>query len=248
MRKFFLEDFGLWTVQHLLFFLCAMGLLWLLFFLYHRFWKQKEKGVLIVFSSLLWGLEVIKICYVIFYLHDGKVINDWVPLYFCSLTLYASLLSAYGKGAIRRLGDSFLFYGGIVSGFAFLCYPSSSLAIYPLLSFRTLHSLVYHVISVFLGVMIAWDGYFKPQHKDILSYLIFTYSFALIAYIVNLLCNSNFMFIREPWSIVPLQWIEKVVGPLYPFVIATGQNIGTFYISFGLYQFVKKVRQKKDVS
>lgn len=248
MRKFFLEDYGLWTWQHLLFFLCAIGLLWLLLFLYHRFWIKKERKVLIVFSSLLWIFEIIKICYVIFYLGDFKVINDWVPLYFCSLILYASILSAYGKGMVRHLGDSFLFYGGIVSGLAFLCYPSSSLAIYPFLSFRTLHSLFYHVISVFLGVMIVWKGYFVPRHKDILPYLIFTYSSALVAYIVNLLCDSNFMFIREPWSIVPLQWIENVVGPLYPFVIATGQNIGTFYISFGIYQIIKKVRNKKNAA
>ena len=63
----------------------------------------------------MWIFEVI---IVLFKVITGgiKNINNYVPLYYCSLLLYAGLLSSFAKNELKRMGDVFLATGGIIGG------------------------------------------------------------------------------------------------------------------------------------
>lgn len=247
MDDFFLKDIaGLFTFQHLIYVICAILAVVVLVLLYLKRFVGKENKIIKITFFVLVTLEIAKICYVCFYQKLSQKLDDWVPLYFCSLTMYALGLSSFGKGKIKLLGDSFLFFGGIVSGMAFLLYPTTALLIRPLIHPLTIHSLIYHCLSVFVGLMIGLKGYFKPQHKHIVSYLIFTLAFSLIAYIVNITCNQNFMLINNPWQMAPLKLIYDIVGGFYPIVISVGQSLLTFYISFGVYKLIIYLINKKE--
>ena len=72
-----------------------------------------------VVTALLWALEIGKILFVLFKTGSRNP-NDFIPLYYCSLVLYAGLFSSVGKGRLRRLGDVFLATGGLIGGACFL--------------------------------------------------------------------------------------------------------------------------------
>ena len=95
---------------------------------------------------VLWVLECIKIH---FRIRTGSEADydTWVPLYFCSITLYAGIASGFGRGIIQHIGDVFLASGGLIAGICFMLYPSSSLLIYPTFHFLSVHSFIYHDVS-----------------------------------------------------------------------------------------------------
>lgn len=251
MYDFFFNDVaGLFSFQHLIFIVLSIALISLLVILYLKKYVGKEQKILFGAFILLVTLEIAKICYVCFYQKLSSKLDDWVPLYFCSLTLYALGLSSLGKGKIKIIGDCFLFFGGIVSGIAFLFYPSTALIIRPLFHPLTIHSLVYHCVSVFVGIMIALKGELKPNIKHLIPYLEFTILFTIFAYIVNVLFDQNFMLINTPWEVPALQLIYDITGVLYPVTIALGQILLTFFVSLYGYKLIEYLirRRKKHVS
>ena len=224
--------------------MATFKLVFLFLYIYIKKWKGKELKILRILFITIAILEIFKICYVCFYQKLSSKLDDWVPLYFCSLTMYALGMSSFCKGKIKELGDTFLFFGGVISGLCFLLYPTTALIIRPLIHPLTIHSMIFHCVSVFSGLMVVINKYFIPNKKHIVSYLIFTLSFSLIAYIVNLLTNHNFMLISSPWEMKPLQLIYDIVGPFYPLVIALGQCLITFYLSYLGYILYSKTKKK----
>lgn len=251
MFYFFFKDVpGLFSFQHLIYIIISIALVSGLVILYLKKLVGKEQKIILFSFILLVTLEIAKICYVCFYQKLSSKLDDWVPLYFCSLTMYALGLSSFGKGKTKLLGDCFLFFGGIVSGVAFLFYPSTALIIRPLFHPLTIHSLIYHSVAVFVGVMIALKGELKPNIKHLVSYLEFTLLFSVIAYIVNIIFNQNFMLINTPWEIPVLQLVYKITGFLYPVAIAFGQIFLTFFVSLYGYKLIEYLlkRRKSHVS
>ena len=66
-------------------------------------------------TILVWALEIIKI---IFNLLAGNAhnVNTYIPLYYCSLLLYAGIFSGFAKGKLKRMGDIFLAVGSLIAG------------------------------------------------------------------------------------------------------------------------------------
>ncbi len=240
MHDFFFNEYGLFTYQHLLFtliglILCIIGAIVIV-----KKVKYSQLKIIRITSVVLVTLEILKIVYNIFIRH--ATLNDYLPFYFCSLTMYAALLAGFTKGKWKQLGESFLFYGSIVSGLCFILYPSSALGIHPLMHVLTFHSLFYHVISVLLGVVVITNNYFVPKHRDILKYLIFTYSFSLIAYLLNISFDLNLMFLNHSFNIPILLKVEQITGKFYPLFMATGENLLTFYLSYSVYIIISKIK------
>ena len=147
----------------------------------------------------LWALELLKILFKL-KREKSRDPGTWVPLYFCSVALYALLLSGFGQGVWQRAGDVFLATGGLCAGVCFLAYPSSSLLLYPWWHFCSLHSFVYHGAMVWLGVLVSRSGLFSLRPSDFPLYFGFVLLFCLLALLVNRRCGSNLMFISRPFE------------------------------------------------
>ena len=137
------EATGLYTIGHLiLFVLTIIGIIIAINFTKNK--KENEvKKIIQIVTIFIWILEIIKI---IFNLAIGNANqpNTYIPLYFCSLILYAGILSGFCKGKLKRTGDVFIATGGLVAGIVFIACPATSLSSYPVFHYISLQSFILH--------------------------------------------------------------------------------------------------------
>ncbi len=181
-------------------------------------------------TILLWILEGIKIA---FNLAIGNVNNpnSYIPLYYCSIVLYAGIMSGFCHGRIQHAGDVFLCTGSIVGGICYFIMPLTSLPNYPALHFISIQSILLHTIMIFMGLALLMTGCVQLHHRDIIPYAAMTLIVCAAALIINLCCGSNLMFISKNFLSTPIEIIYNLCpGILFPIVMCVGQATVPFYI------------------
>ena len=227
---------GLYNLNHLLVFI----ILSILIVISVKMTKIKNKkditNIIRILTIIVWILEIIKI---IFNFKIGNIsnVNTYVPLYFCSLLLYAGIFSGFCKGVLKRIGDVFLATGGLVAGIAFLISPGTSLGIYPLFHFISFQSLFYHAVMIYLGIIIIKYNYVTVTYKDIKYYALLLFVICILAYFVNVCFNGNLMFIKEGFGF--FEFVEKYSGNLYTLIMIIGQMTIPFYLGLLLNKLIK---------
>ena len=91
--------------------------------------KKEVQHIIKWLTIIMLIMEVLKIIYNIKQ-NSIYAVNTYLPLYYCSILLYAGLLSSFGKGILKKIGDVSLATGSVIGGVVFLIYPSTSLPIY----------------------------------------------------------------------------------------------------------------------
>lgn len=191
--------------------------------------KEDVKSIVKKSTIFLWILEFIKIA---FNLLTGNADNPntYIPLYFCSLTLYAGLLSAFGKGTLKRVGDVFFATGGIVAGASFMLFPITSLTNYPAFHFISIQSFILHSTMVVVGFIINRADYIEYDNKDFKYYFGLITVGAALAYVVNLKLGTNLMFISQNFPGTLIEPIYNLTGKLFPLVMFVPQATLPFFI------------------
>ena len=233
------EPCGIFTVQH--FELIFITILGIIFALKNTVNKTKEevKQIIKRCTIVMWILEVIMI---IFKLCTGDVrnLNNYVPLYYCSLLLYAGLLSSFGKGKVKRMGDVFLATGGIIGGLVFIILPTTSLPAYPMLHMVSLHSFLFHGTMIYLGLLIDITKYIELQASDIKYFATLVGIVCVLASFINKKFGSNLMFISQNFPGMPIEIIYNATGKFYTLVISLAQMTLPFYVVYGIIELVNK--------
>lgn len=177
-------------------------------------------------------LCILEVCKIIFHFAagNGEDLNTWVPLYFCSIAMFAGILSGFGKGIAQHIGDVFLSTGGLIGGICFLLYPSSSLLIYPSYHFLSIHSFVYHGCMTYLGILINRSGLYQLKMSDIRFYAMYVLFFCMLAWFVNVRKNTNLMFISDTFQGTFLDLCYNVLGKLYTPVLILVQMFVPFLV------------------
>ena len=202
----------------------------------HKEVKQIIKKCTIV----MWIFEVI---IVLFKVITGgiKNINNYVPLYYCSLLLYAGLLSSFAKNELKRMGDVFLATGGIIGGIVFILLPTTSLPAYPALHIVSLHSFLYHGIMVYLGLLVNITHYIEVVASDAVYFATLIGIICILAQIVNKIFDSNLMFISKDFPGTPITIIYKLTGKHFTAFMEIAQMFLPFYAVYG----ILKIRDKR---
>lgn len=246
--KFFKEGIGeipgLFGLEHLIFVVIAAILLFLLLFFSL---KKKDLNIdkiikICFFATFI--LEILKIIWNLT-LREDVTFSDWIPLYFCSIFIYASFLATFFKGRIKDTGLAFIYHGGIIGGIIYFICPNTCLLVHPFLHVLTVHALIYHVILIYLGVLIVLKKVYQPKVSYLPHYLIITFSVCILAYITNLILDSNLMLISKDFGTWPLTVVYKTFKGFYPLVVSLLQNFGTFFVSLGIYVLVIKIIENK---
>ncbi len=186
----------------------------------------------------LWFLEIVKIVLTV-QSYGWYEVNKYIPLYFCSLILYAGLLSGFAKGKMRRIGDVFLSTGAIVAGLIFLLYPLTSLPNYPLFHFISLHSFVLHGLMLYLGLLIHATKYIELKKEDIKYYASLILTISAVAYVFNHYTGGNLMFISQNFPGTFIEPIYNCTGLFFPIVMITVQAVLPFYVVYTIVQIYK---------
>lgn len=200
--------------------------------------KNRIRKIIRIVTLVVWILEVIKIIFN-FSIGNGKNPNTYLPCYYCSLLLYAGIFSSLGKGKLQRLGDVFLETGGIIAGIVFLIFPTTTLPEYPTLHFLSLHSFLFHGMMIYIGIIMNLGKYVVLSQKDIKYYASLIITMSIVSYIINMILNTNFMFITKDLPKTPLAYFYKILGRFYtPFMVLI-QSFPPFYVMFGITKLIK---------
>lgn len=227
------EPSGLFTIDHFkLIIITILGIIIALKKTAHKT-KEEVKQIIKRCTELVWIFEIIIIAFKLC-TGDIKNVGNYVPLYYCSLLLYAGALASFAKGGLKRAGEVFLATGGIIGGIVFIILPTTSLPAYPMWHIVSLHSFLYHGIMVYLGILINATHYITLQATDIKYYISLVGIVCVLAYIINNIFDSNLMFISKNFPGTPIEILYKLTGPFFTLVTSVGQMTLPFYIVYGL--------------
>lgn len=232
---------GMFTLPHIIALIISLCLI--VFFVYKCKNIGKEKTILLIkiFGIVFTILEIGKIIYNFYY--GYTLLINWFPFSFCSLYIYSCLIAGFGKGKVREVGLSFLVCGGIVAGFTFLVMPTTSLMLHPMFHFLSIHSMVFHTVMVFTGIICYTNGLFEINKKGFRYYLIFSSICLIIALIINIIFNENMMFIMYPYNI-PIDFIHVIAQKALPVYVLCACCVYIFIPYFVSYIFCNKMIYK----
>lgn len=242
------EPCGIFTTGH--FTLIAITVIGLIISLKYSINKSKEEVYKIIKNTtiIMCALEVFKIIYSIMQ-NSLNAVNTYLPLYYCSILLYAGLLSSFGKGKLKRIGNVTLSAGLVIGGIVFIIYPSTSLPALPAFHILSIHSFLFHGTMIYLGILVNHTRYVELKKDDIKYFAILIGIMSVIALIVNYFFDSNLMFISQNFPNTPIEILYKITngGFLFSIIMIIGQIIIPFYSSYGIIKlfdnniFVKNV-------
>lgn len=234
---------GMFSIGHLLLFTITIISIAIALICTKNIEKEKVKKIIRKSTIILWILEIIKIIFNIRNYGFNEV-NKYVPLYFCSLILYAGVFSGFFKGTLKKVGDIFLSTGGIIAGILFLISPLTSLTTYPAIHFISFHSFLLHGTMVYIGLLMLITEYVKIEKNDIIYYFVLIVIISIIAYIVNEICGSNLMFISQNYPGTFIEIIYNISGKLFPIVMILAQATLPFYFIYLIYINVLNKKSK----
>ena len=234
---------GLFSLSHIISIMVCFVLIALAVWHTKKMNKQTYFKMLKIFAIIVTILEVVKI-----FLAWGEkkfTLNAWLPLFFCSLYIYSLWLTCFNNKILKDLGLSYIAFASIVAGIAFIVFPTTSFTWYPIFHFRCLHSMIYHSMMVYTGIMLYVTKAFEVDLKAVLKYCVFTLTFMLLALIININYDSNLMFISNP-GMVPLPFLHAIYNssPVMFTILMLFAHIAL--MGFGVFGIVKLVEYFKN--
>lgn len=239
---------GLFNPAHLIYIIVTLTAVFTALYLTRRISESHCLTVIRVVAVTLLVIEAIKIIFVL--CTSGRSdLNSYVPLYFCSIEIYAAMLAAFAAGRLKRIGEVFMMTGGVIGGIFFIAYPLSSLSFYPAAHLISLQSFVFHGIMLYVGLLMLMSGYRKLRARDIGFYAIAVFAVSVVALIFNLSLGTNFMFISQNY---PGTFIEPIYNalplPIFTVLAVAAQATLPFLLCFGIYKLAVKLAAKKQSS
>ncbi len=213
----------LFTPLHFIFaFILLAGII----FLAIKVSKKSEKTIKSCFLVLWITLVVLEAVKIIWETYSGKTVNfEWggiLPLYPCSIFMYAMPFAIFGNEKIRYMGCGYVCSLGILGGAINFLYPANILNNYSCISFAGFHTFLYHGTMLFTALTMLLSGYhsYKKATKftDLLLPAVPALMVSVIANIVNFSpINSDYMFFKlnsfffAPIGAATEDWLSVII-------------------------------------
>lgn len=166
--------------------------------------KKDEKTIKIVFT-VIWGfLAVAEPTKILWETFSGKTVNFFaqgmLPLYPCSIFLYAMPFVIWGNKYLKRAGCGYVCTLGLLGGSINFIYPATILGNYSCISFAGFHTFIYHGSMVFTALVLLLSGMHNYKDvktvKQLVAPIIPFALVSIVANIVNFKINADYMFFR----------------------------------------------------
>lgn len=244
------ESSGAWSWQHILqvtLFLLAMFVLAIVIGKRYKNKSDKEKNkVLIASAILIDSFEIVKIIVLCIRSQSIEKILYVLPLFLCSIQLIAIPMAAFCKGRVKEACMDFVLTFGILGAIFGTVGATQNYSAYPVLSMDNMFSAITHSISGFASLYIAISGLISLKKKNLIITSAILAVFSVLAYVVNILIDYNYMFLMShdgtPYSI----FYNMVGGSpiLYPLTV-----VGVFFVYlilfYCIYNAIKAKKEKK---
>lgn len=196
--------FSTFGITHILWLLAAVVLITCACIFYKKLEPKKQRIMLIVLGSYIFFQEMLKNVVVA---AIGEFEAGYLPFHLCGINI---LLITFDIIKPTKVVRSFLYY---------FCIPGAALALLfpnwtetPFLNFFHLHSFTIHILLTMYPFLLITSSQIKPDFKAALKSLLLLISIVVPIYFLNLLWDTNFMFLMEPDSGNPLELFEKLLG------------------------------------
>lgn len=244
MKKFFYDYFtpdqicGMYTPGHIITIFVFFALLFGALYLSRNISQKAIRRLHLILAIVVTVGEVVKDGIQIY---KGNEPSSWLPLFYCSLFVYAIWLSYSRSKFISAIGFSYITLGGAMAGIFFTFYPSTSLVWYPIWHPLSIYGFVYHLIMTYCGILFLMRGYFTPSHKNWLHYFIFISAACIPSVIFNAWLGSNCMFLRDPMNLPIFTSILEASPMLWALFAFVGQAVLMFWLNYSLYRLATKI-------
>lgn len=137
----------------------------------------------------------------------GNYSFDYLPLHLCSINIFIIAWHAYKP---NQLLDNFLYLVCIPGAMAALLFPSWNAL--PLLNFMHIHSFTVHILLAAYPLMLLLNHEIKPDPAYIKWCLLTLSIMAVVIYGINLVLDTNFMFLMKADTNNPLYVFKQLFG------------------------------------
>lgn len=167
--------------------------------------KKGERTLKRVFTILWIGVLVLEILKITWESYCGETVSfEWggiLPLYPCSIFLYAMPFAIWGGGKVRYAACGYVCSLGLLGGAINFVYPANILSNYSCISFAGFHTLFYHGVLVLCAVLMLLSGYHAytgvTKARQLLLPAIPALVVSVIANLVNFSpIGSDYMFFK----------------------------------------------------
>ena len=236
MNYYFAKDFAgspfeLFSLQHLTALSMVFTVALFLIFLRWRGSKALNNG-------FRWSLAILLVLQEISYHLWNIYIDEWtlqkmLPFHICSALVW---LNAFMLATKNRYIFDFAFFLGISGALQVLMTPD--IGIYGFPHFRFFHVFVSHGSIVLAGLYMTIVEKYRPTWRSFGKVLLWLNIYAVFVYLINLLLDSNYMYVRHKPETASLL---DILGP-WPVYIFAAEGVALImflflYLPFAIYDW-----------
>lgn len=182
------------------------------------FKKMDDHGRSILKKTIALSMLIMEVLKILLQLFTGRFLWGYLPFHLCGINIFLIIVHAWKPS---RMLDNFLYLVCIPGAMAALLFPTwTSL---PLANVYHIHSNVVHILLVLYPLMQAVNGELDLKLRYIPRALGLLVLMAIPTYGLNLLLDTNFMFLMRADPGNPLGLFEKMWGSHllgFPVIIA----------------------------
>ena len=189
--------------------------------------KKGTPKIVKILLIVLWAIAVaFDLAKLILAIVNGFVLTGSLPLYICSIFMYAMPFALWGKGKIKEMACTYVCTIGLFGALMNYVVPSVTLN-YSLFSFWGLHTTIYHSMLLIVPFVMLCTGYHKIKIKDFgwafLGFVILTISVVAIDYIIK----ADYMYFRtaETTSLGFVMNIAAATSWFWPVLMYVGYAV-----------------------
>lgn len=166
----------------------------------------------------------------------GEFSWGYLPFHLCGINI---LLIAFDVIKPTKVVRNFLYYFAIPGAMLALLFPNWKEV--PFWNFFHLHSFTIHILLVLYPLLLVSTGQVDTHIKSAFQAVLLLVVLAVPVYGLNLLWDTNFMFLMQPDSGNPLELFEQLLGShLWGFPILLPVVIGIMYVPILIMKKLKK--------
>lgn len=243
----------LFSTPHIVYIVLVYIFAFVISYLLRKTKHEKISVGIKILSIVMFLLEIGKISFEGYYdVTTGRGFNyeGILPVYTCSLFMYALFCAGFFKGFVRKCCLSFITTIGLLYGAIGVVY-CNGLNFYPFWTFGAFYSLFFHSAMFITGVFLLMTGYKKLEWKDSLLAMIPILVLALVAIPINYHFKgaADYMLIYSGGG-VPLyedlakKLAEKGLRWVYTIIMLV-THIPLALVVIGVYKLIAKLAAAK---
>lgn len=196
--------FATFGAAHLIWLLCLSAVCVAAVIIYLKLSNEKRNIMRITLGCVIVGYEVVKDIVAII-VGDFSVAH--LPFHLCGISI---LLIGFDVVKQTKTVRNFIYYIGIPGAMLALLFPNWTML--PCFNFWHIHSFIIHTLIVLYPLLLLSSGEVKPDIKTMPKCISLLICLAVPVYFINLICDTNFMFLMSPETGNPLGLFEKYLG------------------------------------